>query len=555
MPVDGSSVMRHLIEKAEEIELDFDAVVLELAKLPLHEFDRVRKSEAKRLDVRLHVLENAVKRARAAASGDGHVAASQRDQVIEIGLGYELWVDPDQFAYATIEVDDHREHYALASVAFKRHLLSDYGKKFRSESRGRSFPTAPSDQAYREGWNAIEAVAGEGPIHKPAVRIGGTGNSVYLDLGGSDWSAIKITAEDWRLVDPEQVRFIRPGGMRTIPSPRFNKGISRLREFANVKNNDDFILLALWMVGALRPTGPYPILILGGEQGSAKTTLAKLIRTLIDPNKVELSSPPATRADLVLAAKNGLVVAFDNVSHLKPEMCDDLCRLATGAGLRTRRLYTDDEEYLVSVCRPILLNGIPELAVRPDFAERCIVITLPHIPKDRRRTEKAFWAAFEEARPDILAALLGAVSVALENHRAVERRLPDLPRMADFACWAGAAAPAFGWSCDDFLDAYDGNQATVNEKAMEADPVAVAVRDLALDERDWRGTVTGLLKILNKNVAEELQHHRAWPRAPNQLSNRLRRAAPGLRRLGIRIDLDARHPRTRVKEIYISAEE
>jgi hypothetical protein len=73
---------------------------------------------------------------------------------------------------------------------------------------------------------------------------------------------------------------------------------------------------------------------------------------------------------------------------------------------------------------------------------------LPPIAEDRRRPASEFWREFEAARPRILGALLDAVSQALR--RAPGVRLPRLPRMADFAIWVTAAAPALGWSGDYF---------------------------------------------------------------------------------------------------------
>ena len=43
-------------------------------------------------------------------------------------------------------------------------------------------------------------------------------------------------------------------------------------------------LLIAWLTAALQPVGPYPILVLTGEQGSAKTTLAQVCRRLISLN-------------------------------------------------------------------------------------------------------------------------------------------------------------------------------------------------------------------------------------------------------------------------------
>src|SRR5262249_28732422 len=145
-------------------------------------------------------------------------------------------------------------------------------------------------------------------------------------------------------------------------------------------------------VAALRPTGPYPFLYLLGEQGSAKSSATQIIRDLIDPFKAPLRTTPRDERDLYIAANNGRVIAYDNVSRLEPWLSDALCRLATGGGFSTRTLYTDYEEVLFDMQRPILMNGIEEVANRGDFLERAIMITLPSISESKRKDEATFWA-------------------------------------------------------------------------------------------------------------------------------------------------------------------
>src|SRR5262249_32777556 len=148
--------------------------------------------------------------------------------------------------------------------------------------------------------------------------------------------------------------------------------------------------------------------------------------------------------DLMIAATNSWVVAYDNMSGLPPHLADALCMLATGGGFGTRQLYTDDEEKLFDATRPIIINGIEDLATRSDLEDRSVSLTLPVIPPGRRRDEEGLWRQYEAARPRVFGALLDAVSTALRGHAHV--RLEVKPRMADFAVWSVAAAPALGYS-------------------------------------------------------------------------------------------------------------
>ena len=89
--------------------------------------------------------------------------------------------------------------------------------------------------------------------------------------------------------------------------------------------------------------------------------------------------------------------------------------------------------------RPVILNGIEDVVIRPDLADRSIFLNLQNIADDKRKAEKQFWSEFEAAHPRILGALLDGVAHGLRqasHHparqdaahgglRLVERRLRD----------------------------------------------------------------------------------------------------------------------------------
>src|SRR5262245_11906629 len=75
--------------------------------------------------------------------------------------------------------------------------------------------------------------------------------------------------------------------------------------------------------GALRASGPYPVLAIAGEQGSAKTVLSKLLRAMIDPSVAPVRALPRDERELFIAASNGHVLAFDNLSGLPPSRVFD----------------------------------------------------------------------------------------------------------------------------------------------------------------------------------------------------------------------------------------
>jgi hypothetical protein len=337
--------------------------------------------------------------------------------------------------------------------------------------------------------------------------------------------------------------------MQPLPVPLPGGSVDTLRSFLNVQSDTDFVLVVAWALAVLRNSGPYPVMVLSGEQGSAKSTFSAILRALLDPNTAPLRALPREDRDLFIAASNGHVLAFDNVSGLRAWISDTLCRLATGGGFAVRQLYTDQDEVLFDATRPVILNGIEDFVTRPDLADRAVFLTLEPIPEEHRRPEAELWAAFEAERPRILGVLLDAVVRGLKM--LPQTSLERLPRMADFALWATACETAL-WPAGTFWSAYCDNRDEAVENVIEADPVAAALRAMMLELTEWRGTATDLLGDLAEAAGEHVANSKTWPNSPRALSGRLRRAATFLRKIGIEINFTkGGRPRSRV--IHITA--
>ena len=153
-------------------------------------------------------------------------------------------------------------------------------------------------------------------------------------------------ASGWSVVDRPSVHFNRPQGQLPLPMPGRDGSIDLLRPFVNLTDSG-FVLLIGWMAAALRPAGPYPVLVIHGEQGSAKSTLVKVIRQLIDPQTSPLLAEPRSTRDLMVTAVNGWLLAYDNVSTLGSWLSDSLCRLASGGGFAARALFSNDERNVI----------------------------------------------------------------------------------------------------------------------------------------------------------------------------------------------------------------
>ena len=108
------------------------------------------------------------------------------------------------------------------------------------------------------------------------TRAGGPSRSAWMD--GKLWQT-PLSA------------FGGPQECSHYPVQREGGAISALRSFLNVKSNADFVLVVSWLLSALRGQAPYPVLVVSGEQGSAKSTFSTIIRSLVDPNSAPLQGP------------------------------------------------------------------------------------------------------------------------------------------------------------------------------------------------------------------------------------------------------------------------
>jgi hypothetical protein len=351
---------------------------------------------------------------------------SQADLLVAVAedAGAELFHDADT-AYATIAVPNasgegtHFETHPIAHKSFRFWLAALFHKKHGKVAGA---------QALQDALNTLSGKARiERSRREIAIRVARHKKRVYYDLGDGDGRIVEITADGWRIVDNSPIRFVRRKGMLPLPVPQRGAKLKPLRRLLNLQSRRNWLLTVGWLLNAVRPEGPFLVLVVNGEQGSAKTTLCRMLRRLIDPNAADLRSVPRDESDIVLAARNSWVIAYDNLSSISSSLSDSLARLSTGAGFGKRELYTDDEERLYNVCRPVVLNGIEDLVTRPDLLERSIVLHLPTIPDDRRRTEADVWSSFDRQHPFVLGACSMLFRHALPTSRASS--------LADFRGW------------------------------------------------------------------------------------------------------------------------
>lgn len=514
--------------------------------------------------------------------------------------GMELWLSEDGVPYATVPItrvdpetrqqSRHFENVCLTDARFKEILTDIYDEAENN---------APGAVAVADAITLLSVDARRsGKIYRTYRRVGECTDrdgdpisDLWIDLGDREWRAIRITAEAWSIEpgntiasdDKLPVKFLRTGAMQALPLPtlelpddpdsgELGGPIWKLRDLINPNVDDDeFLLIVGFIVAAFHPRGPYPVLAIDGVQGSGKSTLSRIVRRLIDPNKALLRSASKDITDLTLQANNAWVVSLDNQSGLQQWLSDGICSVSTGQGMSTRELYTNDGEIVFNHRRPVIVNGINRLVERFDLADRCFMIELPQFEERKFLLEGQLDADFAEAAPAIFAAILDGLVSATRDHRTIT---PVKTRMIDVATWIEAAGPSLGFQRGEFAKAYLARKGEAVDAGIDRDPVASAIdqlikdcgaglsravlpeilRDMTENPEDvttwpiefadsspdapkrvlWRGTPTQLLKILMRIGGDEDNKTKSWPSA-NSLWNRITRCLPLLRKRDINV--------------------
>lgn len=444
--------------------------------------------------------------------------------ILSLCQGLELFTDPAGIAWVGLPTSNGYPEY----VPLKGGRFTGWANKKYFEVYGK-----PVGQRALEDARAVLLGYAAETVKRIYNRVASLGDVVYVDLGDR---YVEIRADGWAGVSAPPVPFRRPAGMLSLPMPEAEyqgRLADSLEEVAGI-TGDNLALVTAWILGAYG-TGDYPILVLNGEQGTGKSTLAELLKLLIDPAEVALRVVPRDAQALAVAAVNSWIVALDNLSSTPKWLADTLCSISTGAGYSARKLYFDLDEIFAKTHRPVILNGIPELAVRGDMQDRSIVITLPTIPEVQRQTKTEILRRFETLLPVMLAQTFDAVSAAIAKQD--EPLTETLPRMADFATWATHGCDVATWGGGgNFLNAYLANRQNSTFAILDASPLAQEVQALIAKKTTWVGTATSLKsELLSQTFGTPLEHD-IQKMPANALANELRRLAPALRRVGVNIE-------------------
>ncbi len=387
----------------------------------------------------------------------------------------------------------------------------------------------PSSQLIAKRLAALESLARFGDtVTDVCKRVGGYATDFFIDLGDA---FVHVRDGVWSIVTETPIVFQAHPTSAVLTHPARGGSVTLLRRFLNIESDDHFLLIITYIAYLLTPRTQFPILVLMGEQGSGKSTVADIVQSLVDGWINRRGSLPESERDLAICAMNALVLCFDNVSRITNKMADCLCRIATGGTFSVRKLYSNNENTVFRLSNPVIVTCINLVSDLADFLSRCLIIELPYLSdEDRGRTDTEFWAEFEEDRPRIFGAILDLAAKAVALEPGI--RLPRYHRMSDFVRFGEAVARALDMPEGSFLRAFELNEDRAAHAALD-NPLATAIQRLLTESGVFHGTPTQLLHELR---ACWPLGQGAPPGSPKSLSAQLSRIAQPLRHVGISVD-------------------
>src|SRR5215469_3320010 len=454
----------------------------------------------------------------------------QAERVVEISekLCKELFHDQYQTPYAAVISGDHIESLPIGSKRFKNYICGAYYEQFGSVPNSESITGAINVLKYKAVF--------KGHMITLHLRVASSdGNDFLYDLTDAGWNVIRVTPQRWN-IEKSPIIFRRYSSQlgQVLPSRKYEDDIfDQFMKLLNIEDNDSKLLLKCYIIALLVPRIQKAILMLHGEQGSAKTTLQELIKTLVDPSNILTLAFPRDINEFIQGLAHNYVVYFDNISNIREWISDILCRAVTGSGFSKRMLYSDDDDIIYNFKRCIGFNGINLAATKADLLDRGLIIQLSKISKDKRRENEEIWAEFEIIRPKLLGYIFDILVKVLASISSV--KLSELPRMADFAKVCETISRCMGNEPDVFIKAYERNIQLQTEQVLESNIIAPVILKLMDTRQEWIGSATALLSNMETLAATMKVNTKstAWPKGPNVLIRRLNEVKATLEDFGI----------------------
>ncbi len=452
--------------------------------------------------------------------------------------------------YVLVKNNDHLEILDLSNGKAK-----DWIRYVYYEETGENH----SDDAYKNTISLFRSQAiNNGTPHETIYnRIAMMDDVIYYDLTTPDWKFIKITKESVLIVDYDENMpiFVRKQQQKEQVKPLSTKkdALDELVKLLRIQDKDRQIF-KIHLISMFLEACPIPLMIILGEHGSIKTTIAKSVKRIIDPSGENISSLPNKIEDLILHLANRYLANFDNVSGINDEVSDILCKAITGEGQSKRKLYTDTDEIILSYRRKLVLNGIFPYLDRTDLRDRMIRYETLPVKDSERISESEFNKQLIEILPYTMNQIFQSLQKTLLSHDSIKNELKYHPRMADFTVYGECISRTLNYEPFSFVERYKQKIEDDTLDIVESYPIIQLIEMIMKEKIKYEKTVSEFYREIcslaeMQGIDVDSKKKIRFPSSANKIKPHIERLKPNLRSLGFHVDIqpyqkrDGKYPR------------
>lgn len=378
------------------------------------------------------------------------------------------------------------------------------------------------------------------PVYHRYAPLSSGGIGIEIDLCNPSGDRIEVNCDGWKRVELPSSTIFRDSALSTaLPYPAEARDIKALREIFHL-DEVQFKLLVAWLTYTMSNAkvrgSKFVHLIINGDQGTGKSFLSYIISRIIDPNILGIKALPPSERELGLILVCTHVGCFDNTRTLTNKMSDRLCQISSGATDISRQLYTNGDLHLTVLHGAVVLNGIHDIVVASDLAQRSLTFHLKKIPSNQIQSESVLLQKFESAHPSIFAYLLNLMAAVFAELPKVEVVTPE--RMIDFSRWLAAMEKVQCLEPGFLQNAYSENLKEAQLDTLQGSTLASVVLSFVESigsKGFWQGTPQQLLDELEAISGYDTRFTRDFPSNPIAMSKRLRGLKASLLTQGVEV--------------------
>ena len=441
----------------------------------------------------------------------------------------ELFTDPNDNRYATVTINGVKHNYEIGGKNHNEAVSLRYYELTSDLPDAKSLKKFNDKLRFKARYNSS--------VRDTFLRFAFIDGEIYVDLCNLDGQAVHITPNGWELVANPPVNFIRQPHMQPLPVPARGGNYLDILNFLNIKREDDKLLVLTWPLVATITPIPRAILLLYGSPGACKSSSISVLRGMIDPSYQMHTYVQKTVNEAALYLAANAIPTFDNLSEVSKDVENILCMAVTGGGISKRKLYTDTDSVILQIKRAVIITSLDIPTSASDLLDRTIAVELERIPPDKRLADDAVKRDYAAKLPGILGGMYDALVQMLTLHDKVSATV--LPRMADYAQWACAAASALGFSEEDFIKAYSRASLRVQNDALEDEGFANTLIDYLDMQGETSGFAAKVLDALRVHTDQMGLPSEVLPKMPNMFSRRLKQIIPLLEISGWKVEFSS----------------